>query len=455
MSEDNLYKKYYSKIFAFYYLVEGFSQGIPFLVLPPYLAKLLGNQFDLAQWLLVASIGTIPWAIKMIIGLANDKWGSNKYGNRFPWIMSFGVFGAIWWFILAAYLPIDQTIYFYIAIYYFMIALGTAFSDTALDGLILDVTPKERLGKIQGFTWMFLLLGMGAGGILLGLIFLFLNIVPLLFVLTGILMVVACFLTKLIKEPPFEDVSTRYFGRSLKSIFTKKKNWKVIGFTVTSSMTGQVLTTFFTYLVLIALKIIDVKETIVSITSGNAVDLLGWTSVFYFFNGFGTVIGSIAAGKYADINRKKSVLTSFLIYIPFCLISVVPFILTGNFIIALIFGLIGVIIFGAVTGALLISGAAIRADIVKKEYPELKSTYYALLISFWNGGQSIGQIIGALLFSYLALNFTGFNFSILYFMLSLFGAGVLVVSFLLFRTIDPRDYEFEHNLSEKKEIYFA
>ncbi len=156
----------------------------------------------------------------MVIGLGNDKWGSKKYGNRFPWIFGFGVFGAVWWFILAAYLPTGGSIYILLAFYYFMIAMGTAFSDTALDGLILDVTPKETLGRIQGYTWMCLLLGMGAGGMLLGLIFLTLNLVPLLFVITGALMIVASLLTKLVKEPPLEEVSERYIGRQLKSIFS-------------------------------------------------------------------------------------------------------------------------------------------------------------------------------------------------------------------------------------------
>jgi MFS family permease len=455
MATENLYKKSYSKIFAFYYLVEGFSQGIPFLVFPPYMAKLLGNQYDIAQWLIIASIGSLPWAIKMIIGVANDKWGSKKYGNRFPWILSFGIFGAIWWFLMAAYLPTDESIYVFVAFYYFMIATGTAFSDTALDGLILDVTPKGNLGRIQGFTWMCLLLGMGAGGILLGLIFLALDLVPLLFIITGSLMVIACFLTKLIKEPPLEKVIGKYIGRNLKSIFTKKKNWKVMSFTFTSSITGAVITTFFTYVILIALNVIDVQETILSITSGSAVELLGWTSVFYFFNGLGTVIGSIFAGKYSDKFRRKSIVTAYLIFIPFCLVSIIPFILTGAYLVALIYGLIGQILFGAVSGALLISGAAIRADIVKKEYPELKSTYYALLISFWNGGQTLGNLLGALLFTYLALNFPGVGFYLLYFMLSIFGAAALLISFFLFKTIDPRDYEFEHILGEEKEVYFG
>ena len=456
MSTENSYKKRYTKIFTFYYLVEGFSQGIPFLIFPPYLAQLLGNQFDIAQWLIIVSIGTIPWAIKMVIGLANDKWGSKKYGNRFPWIMGFGVFGAVWWFILAAYLPTDVgSIYILLAFYYFMIAMGTAFSDTALDGLILDVTPKETLGRIQGYTWMCLLLGMGAGGMLLGLIFLALNIVPFLFVLTGALMIVASLLTKLVKEPPLEEVSERYIGRQLLSIFKKKKNWKVMGFTFTCSMAGSVLLAFFLYVVLIALNIIDVKSTVLSITSGNAVEFLGWTSVFYFFNGLGTFVGSFYAGKNADKNRRKSCVTSYLIYIPFCLISVIPFLLTGEFIIALIYGLIAVAFFGAVQGALLISTSTVRADIVKKDYPKLKSTYYALLIALWNAGQTVGSLVGALLFSYMALNFPGFSFYLLYFILSAYGAGALLISFLLFRTIDPRDYELEHVIGEEKEVYFA
>ncbi|MHA1257077.1 MAG: hypothetical protein ACTSPS_15915, partial [Promethearchaeota archaeon] len=60
--EVNLeYKKSYTKIFVFFYLVQGFVQGIPLLVFPPYLAQLLGNKYDIAQWLIIYSLGTMPW----------------------------------------------------------------------------------------------------------------------------------------------------------------------------------------------------------------------------------------------------------------------------------------------------------------------------------------------------------------------------------------------------------
>jgi len=87
--------------------------------------------------------------------------------------------------------------------------------------------------------------------------------------------------------------------------------------------------------------------------------------------------------------------------------------------------------------------------------PKLKSTYYALLVALFNAGQSVGSILGALLFAYIALSFPGFSFYILFFVISLFSVGTLLISLLLFRTIDPRDYELTHVIGEEKEVYFA
>ena len=89
------YKRSYTLIFVFYYLCEGFLQGIPFLVWPSFIAFQLGGSYNIAIWLIIYSIGNLPWAIKMIVGLFNDRWGSKKYGRRFPWIASFGTFGAV------------------------------------------------------------------------------------------------------------------------------------------------------------------------------------------------------------------------------------------------------------------------------------------------------------------------------------------------------------------------
>jgi len=447
METESSYKSHYKYIFAFFYLIEGFVQGIPLLVFPAYLTKLLGNQFDIASWLIIVGLSYIPWSIKIIVGFANDKWGSRKYGRRFPWIASFGIYCGIWWIIMAFYLPVDESIYLTLGIYYFMIALGMAFADTALDGLILDTVPKEKLAKIQGYTWTCLLLGAGAGGILLGLIFLSLDIIPLLFALTGVLVIIACLLTRFIKEKPLKEVKFKDMKRDMKSLITKKKNWNVYGNSFLGAMAGVLIGTFFGFLILIKLGIIDVDQTILSIKSGNPVELLGWASFFSVVSGAGIVIGSITAGKLADKGRKKTLTSIYCIYIPLCIISVIPFLIFGGILFALIYGLVALLIFGVVQGALVITTQTINGDIAKKEYPDLKSSFYALLISCWNGGSAVSLFLGAFIFIYFA-NFTT-DFFLLYFLISLFAAFALFMSFLCFRAIDPKDYEFEHALGEE------
>ena len=454
MSEIHSKYKFNNKIFSLYYFVEGYVQGIPSLVFPPYLAQVLGGSYDIALWLIVAFIGALPWSFKLIIGIFNDKWGSVKLGKRFPWIAGFGYFGAFWWIIMALFLPTDSTIYLFFAIYYFLSQSGAAFSDTALDGLILDVTPKGNLGKVQGFTWTCLLLGMGAGGMLLGLIFLALNIIPWLFILTAILTVISSSLPYLIEEEPFEKLDSKEMVIDLKSIISKKRNYKVFTYAFTGAIPAAVILTFFNYVILVGMGIIDVSETLLSITSGSAVDLLGWSSVFYFFNGLGTVIGSLIAGKRLDKSRKKTVQLTYLIYIPICLLSVLPFVLISGTLNAIIFGLIIQILFGAIQGALVVSNQTLRGDLTKKYYPLLKSTYFALLVALANFGQNFGTLMGSLVFSALAEFIT--DFYLMYFLLTVVCAFSLGISLLLFNTIKPEDYEISSITGEKEEnIYFA
>ena len=363
------YKRSYTLIFVFYYLCEGFLQGIPFLVWPSFIAHQLGGSYDIAKWLIIYSIGNIPWAVKMIVGLFNDRWGSKKFGRRFPWIASFGTFGAIWWFIMAIYMPSDNSIYLWMAIYYFMTQLGAAFSDTALDGLILDVTPKEKLGRVQGYTWTMMFLGYGAGGLLLGLIFLELNAMHFLWVITGIAALISSFLPYFIKEPLIEKDTIKEWGKDLLTIVTKKRNWKVFSYTFITGIQGVMLGTFFNYLILIGLGIIDVQETILSITQGTAVNLLGWSDILYFVSGIGIVLGSFITGILGDKSRKKTISGAYLTFIPFCLLLVVPFIINSGSLIPLIFGFAFLIILGAIQNGMMVVNQTIRGDLSKNYYP--------------------------------------------------------------------------------------
>ncbi|MHA1257078.1 MAG: MFS transporter [Promethearchaeota archaeon] len=445
------YKKSYTKIFLFFYFLQGMVVGVPSLILVPYIAQVLGGEFDFAQYLIIATIATLPWVIKLIVGVLSDKYGSKKYGRRFPYIFGFGTFGGIAFCIMGLNLPSDESIYTYLAIYLFIIMVGIAFADSALDGLILDVTPKENLGKIQGFTWAMRLIGIIVGGAVLGMIFMILKMIPILFIIIGILMILACFLPYFVEELPVEKV--KKMGHDILSIFTRRKNYKVMLFVLTGAITGRLMLNFLIFLILISMGVLDVNETVVSITSGSAVDLLGWYSVFFFISGGGTIIGSIIAGKFADRNRKKSITIAYLVYIPFVLITLIPFVLTSDYLASMILGFICIGTFGLIEAARSVSGSTIRGDLVKKEYPNLKGTYYALLVSCVNGGIALGSLLGAILIIFFSLYFT--SFYILYLIIVIFCAVFLTIAYLLFRLIDPADYELKHVLGEEKEVYFG
>ena len=92
------------------------------------------------------------------------------------------------------------------------------------------------------------------------------------------------------------------------------------------------------------------------------------------------IIGCIITGKIADKKRRSAVYFAQVMYIPFLCISVL---FRGP----IFFGIIMMVILGIGQGAITTSYQSIRGDLAK-QYPEIDSTYYALIISFLNSGQA-------------------------------------------------------------------
>lgn len=442
MSNNVTYNKRYTQIFILFYFAEGLSQGVPYLFWKTYVLDILGS-IDLALWLIVYSIGNIPWIIKMIVGVLNDKWGSKKLGRRFPWVVSFGTFGGAMWIMMAFYLPVSD-IYAWLAIYYFTTQLGMAFADTALDGIILDVTPKDKLSRVQGYTWTMMFVGYGAGGMLLGLIFLAFNIVPLLFLITGVLNILACFLVYYVKEPPLKEISTKEWSKDLLTVITKKRNWKVYLYTTLAGIQAVVIIDFFMYVVLVSMGELSVNQTIISLSSGGAIAAQIWFTIFYLANGVGIFIGAPIAGKLGDKSRKKTASLIFLAYIPFLLIMVIPFIFNLGFIIAMIIGIVFLLLQGGLQNGYTVVNQTIRGDLSNKYYPNLKSTYFAILVALANLGQNIGTLIGASVLTLFAA--ANLDFFLIFFVISAICSFTLFISFLVFKRIPSEDYELERNL---------
>lgn len=422
------YKKYYGPIFSFFYLIEGIHQAIP-PILPYYLLLVFG-EYNIAFMAMILFTSTLPWSFKMIVGLINDKWGSDRWGRRFPFVLVFGSLAGVTWIIMTFTLPLDQTIYYYIIAYVIITNIGMAFADTSLDGLILDVTPKDKLAKVQGYTWTMLMVG-GAGAAAIGLIFYWFGIVPLLFLITGITMIISCILVYYIKEPPLKEEI--HVTEDLKRLVKEGKNWKVFSWTLVTAMVYPIIIATFFYLMLITMGIVDVSEAILSLQSGQTTDaFIIWSIVANGTLGIGIIVGSLIFGRLADKKRKRSMFLIYSIYIPSILVSSVFF--------GVVLGIMGHIIFGLAYGAITVVGQTIRGDIAKRNFPDTKSTYYALLISFSNLGQAFGSLILAFIFSTISQIIT--NFFMLYFIVTLVCTVIMIGSFLIFRTIDSEDYEF-------------
>jgi MFS family permease len=202
-----------------------------------------------------------------------------------------------------------------------------------------------------------------------------------------------------------------------------------------------VMTIAYGLLVLIYMPNSPITAQVTSISLlGNSLELFGYFSILGAINGVGIIIGSVIGGRLSDKRRRLSVYVGNLMYIPFFLISTF---FIGN----LLLGLIMMVILGTGQGTVKAAYQSIRGDLAK-QYPDLKSTYYALLISFLNGGSMVGLVLTAMLLPIFSGIFTEFYLIYLFIMLIL--AGFQTLSFLIFMTIPKEDYEFKKYLEEVK-----
>lgn len=160
------YKSSYTWVFSINYFNQGLVSSLLSVIVPIYILLMItegGLTITPTDVAFIASIITIPWAIKLFFGILADKYGIKNLGRRRPWILSSLLISGAGWMILP-YLITPANVIFIITIVGFIINCGTAFSDTALDGFIVDICPKERLGRVQGFVWGLRSIGIIAGG---------------------------------------------------------------------------------------------------------------------------------------------------------------------------------------------------------------------------------------------------------------------------------------------------
>lgn len=422
-------KKSYIGIFSLNYFVQGINQSMFTTIIPIFLFYLLSPApVDAAQIASMMSIVLLPFGVKFIYGILSDKFGFKKLGRRKPWIIGPSIVSGLIWilfpFILTASNAMSLVTFLGV-----LIVIGVAMGDTAIDGLILDLYPKERLGRVQGICWGFRSVGIIAGGpLLIVLILLLGGFVQLIFIGLGIAMMIFSFTTLMVKET-VKNIEINAV-ENLKVIFGKRKNWKVYAFSLFNAFCDGIVFVLVPLFILIQWGlVVATGATMDLIGDPTRPDLYAPQALVAFIIGLGVIIGAIIGGRIADLqSRKRSVYISFIL----TTISFLLFIIPISWPVLMIFSLL----LGSSAGWRNSAFSAVIGQ-ESQQYPEMDSTYYATCNSFSNLGSTIGLQLTSILIGVLA----GLQAFWIYAIIFLFMAIVMNIGLIPFVTMDPKDYE--------------
>ena len=141
------------------YLAQGFPQGVIFYALPTWLAV---NGASAGEIGTVAAAATLPWSLKFLMGGFVDRYAYLAMGRRRGWLIGAQLV-VVFIFVSFAIIQPDPSQTLLIAVLVCALSSATATQDIALDALVIDLTPEEELGRLNGFMFGGKLLGIAGG----------------------------------------------------------------------------------------------------------------------------------------------------------------------------------------------------------------------------------------------------------------------------------------------------
>ncbi len=419
------FKSSYIGIFSLNYFFQGINQSMFAVIVPIYLIMEL-KAVSGADISFLLSIVLMPFAIKFIYGMLSDKYALKNLGRRKPWIIIPVSFSGLLW-ILIPFIITANTAFMIFLVGGVLIVLGVAIADTAIDGLILDITPKEKLGRVQGVCWGIRSVGIIIGGPLIVAFYMLAGgSIELVFIGLGIIMILTSLTILIVKEAVTHiDFSIK---TNLKLIFGKGKNWKVYMFSLFNSFVDGVIFVFLSLYIIIEAGFIGAEGATIELLETDE-SLYEPTAFISLFIGLGVIIGAIIGGYISDLKtRKLGVYSSLLIttvsLLLFLIPSIVPILIFFAFLI------------GSSAGWRNSSYSAVVGQI-STLYPEVDSTYYATCNSFVNIGTVIGLQLTGILFSALE----GLSTYTIYAILFIFMVIISNIGIIPFLTMDSKEYE--------------
>ena len=183
------------------YLAQGLAQGLFFVAIPSWLA--VNGQPVGAIGSFIAAI-SLPWSLKFFIGGVVDRYAFLPMGRRRAWLVGAQACLIILLIAFAIRSPLPSELAT-IIIFGAVLSAMTAVQDVALDAMIIDLTPKSELGKINAFMLGGKSAGM-AGGAALVAYFLEYQSFSIAMIATACLFSIPAFAAILIRERPGEKL---------------------------------------------------------------------------------------------------------------------------------------------------------------------------------------------------------------------------------------------------------
>jgi len=146
------------------YLAQGLPQGVLFYGIPTWLA--VSGQSATAVGSVVAAV-SLPWSLKFLAGALIDRYTFLPMGRRRVWLIGAQVGIVLNFLVLMLINPSVDEIAIIVAMVFFLSSL-TALQDVALDAMVIDLTPIEERGRLNGFMFAGKLVGIGIGTSLTG-----------------------------------------------------------------------------------------------------------------------------------------------------------------------------------------------------------------------------------------------------------------------------------------------
>lgn len=432
--KENQFKTVYILIFSLLYLIQGITQSMFMVIIPIYLLQILGS-VGASTIAFLGSIIMIPFIIKIVFGALSDKYGIKKLGRRKPWILIALIFSGLVVMFLPTLVDANPSAVVEIIILVgFCSMFGLAMSDTVIDGFILDITPKNQLGRVQGATWGFRSVGIVLGGpaILLLMYFMPLN---LIFITLGILTIVFALFILFVKDVE-EPREVNYFS-NLKLIIGKGENWKLFSFSFFTAIIDGVIFSVMSLYILIRVGIIAAEGATIEMLDAE-INLYEPQAFISSIAGVGILIGAFLGGYIADLKSRK-----FAYYMSLVLI-------TGSLLLLLIpvpvvLLLIFIIIVGVASGWSHASFGSIASG-YSREYNEVRSSYFALSASFVNFGTMLGLVLTGIIFELMS-EITSDTY-LIYSVVFIFMAIISNVGIIAFLTLDSKIYEHKTKKQE-------